>query len=219
MRIICVSDTYGLHERLVVPPGDVLIHAGNCVLMEREKAGYIEFNNWLGKLPHPMKILVPGNHDLLLEASVQVRTSLISNARVLVNELVVTAGLRIWGSPANDFGPGAFVYPSPQRRQLFEQVPEDLDILITHSPAAFTLDRASAEAEHCGDYWIQQLVRRVTPRLHVFGHVVNAYGITESSHTISVNACLLGDLGRLEHPPIVIDLVTEPGLPDKGRHL
>jgi hypothetical protein len=29
MRIVCIADTYELHRELVVPPGDLLIHAGD----------------------------------------------------------------------------------------------------------------------------------------------------------------------------------------------
>lgn len=29
MKLVCISDTHGLHERVAVPNGDVLIHAGD----------------------------------------------------------------------------------------------------------------------------------------------------------------------------------------------
>jgi predicted phosphodiesterase len=29
MRIVLISDTHGLHRQLEVPPGDLLIHAGD----------------------------------------------------------------------------------------------------------------------------------------------------------------------------------------------
>lgn len=51
MRIVCVSDTHGRHARTVIPPGDILIHAGDITtrghLEEVE-----EFDRWLGTLNH-----------------------------------------------------------------------------------------------------------------------------------------------------------------------
>jgi hypothetical protein len=40
---------------------------------------YADFNAWLGELPHPVKIVVPGNHEFLLEGDDQAARRL-SNA-------------------------------------------------------------------------------------------------------------------------------------------
>jgi predicted phosphohydrolase len=46
-------------SRAVVPPGDVLLHAGDFSM-----TGNLEpvrkFNEWLGKLPHTTKIVIAG---------------------------------------------------------------------------------------------------------------------------------------------------------------
>ena len=39
LRIVCVGDTHGLHRRTVIPPGDILIHAG-----EDGKLGMTDLN-------------------------------------------------------------------------------------------------------------------------------------------------------------------------------
>ena len=31
MRLVCISDTHSMHRQVVVPDGDVLIHAGDCL--------------------------------------------------------------------------------------------------------------------------------------------------------------------------------------------
>ena len=33
MRIVCIADTHELHRELAVPPGDLLIHAGDITAM------------------------------------------------------------------------------------------------------------------------------------------------------------------------------------------
>ena len=51
MRIVCVSDTHGWHSLTEVPPGDILVHGGDCTRRGRLD-NVEEFNAWLGTLPH-----------------------------------------------------------------------------------------------------------------------------------------------------------------------
>ena len=37
MRIVCLSDTHNLHERIQVPEGDLLLHAGDATNRGTEK--------------------------------------------------------------------------------------------------------------------------------------------------------------------------------------
>ncbi|CEJ82764.1 hypothetical protein VHEMI02812 [[Torrubiella] hemipterigena] len=64
IRIVCLSDTH--NKRPTVPLGDVLIHAGDFT----ENGSYDEVRNeldWLSSLPYRHRILVAGNHDVLLD--------------------------------------------------------------------------------------------------------------------------------------------------------
>jgi hypothetical protein len=67
MRIVCIADTHELHRELAVPPGDLLIHAGDITVMSKRPWMYRHFNIWLGELPHGHKIVIPGNNGYLLE--------------------------------------------------------------------------------------------------------------------------------------------------------
>ncbi|XP_052812576.1 metallophosphoesterase domain-containing protein 1-like isoform X2 [Mya arenaria] len=68
LRIVCVSDTHVLVEDVpnFIPPGDILIHAGDFghggapVQVKR-------FNDFLGTLPHSVKIVIAGNHDQMFD--------------------------------------------------------------------------------------------------------------------------------------------------------
>ena len=65
MKVICIADTHNQHEQLVIPPGDVIIHAGDFTEAgTREET--MNFLAWFSNLPHPHKILVAGNHDFSL---------------------------------------------------------------------------------------------------------------------------------------------------------
>ncbi|XP_070528242.1 UPF0046 protein C25E10.12 isoform X5 [Cardiocondyla obscurior] len=65
LRVVCMSDTHSLTPfiKFDVPAGDVFIHAGDftkCGSLQE----VIEFNNWIGNLPHKHKIVIAGNHEL-----------------------------------------------------------------------------------------------------------------------------------------------------------
>ena len=92
--IVMISDTHDLHRDVEVPSGDLLIHAGDFTMDSRSAEKLIDFNDWLGDLPHPYRVVIPGNHDGFLKDPP--RRRLISNARLLVNASVEIMGLKIW---------------------------------------------------------------------------------------------------------------------------
>ncbi len=49
VRFVCVSDTHNQTDRLEVPPGDVLLHAGDFTMTGQMKE-VEHFNDWLGIL-------------------------------------------------------------------------------------------------------------------------------------------------------------------------
>lgn len=80
--------------------------------------------------------------------------------------------IRIYGAPqipaCGPMSEHAFQYPRGQDAWS-ETVPEDVDILITHTPPKHHLDLSLPHALGCEHLLAE--VTRVKPRLHVFGHV------------------------------------------------
>ena len=107
LRLVLLSDTHGLHRNVQVPDGDLLIHAGDFTNFSKSQSEIVDFNTWLGELPHRHKIVVPGNHEFFLEADPSKR-SLLSNATLLINQAIQVEGIRIWGSPVTPLYGGAF---------------------------------------------------------------------------------------------------------------
>ncbi|KAK7988235.1 hypothetical protein PG989_008550 [Apiospora arundinis] len=70
VRVVCISDTH--NNQPLLPPGDVLIHAGDLT----ESGSFDEMQaglTWLSSQPHKHKIYVAGNHDVLLDESFLMR--------------------------------------------------------------------------------------------------------------------------------------------------
>jgi Icc-related predicted phosphoesterase len=202
LRLVLLSDTHQHHREAEVPDGDLCIFAGDLTFFSRSMKAVLDFNDWLGELPHRC-IVVPGNHETFLEADPSKR-SLLSNAIVLVNEGTEIEGLRIWGSPVTPLYGSAFGLSSPEdRRRLYARIPQDTDVLVTHGPPYGILDVGPDSGLHSGCRELLEAVMRVRPNLHVFGHVHGAYGIFQTEHTTFVNAALLGIHGGLDKPPLV----------------
>jgi hypothetical protein len=72
LRIVCISDTHTLLDKISVPEGDVLIHAGDFT-----RSGKLDeiqkFRRHLDALPHPYKLFIAGNHDLTLDTEYYVQ--------------------------------------------------------------------------------------------------------------------------------------------------
>jgi Icc-related predicted phosphoesterase len=203
LRLVLLSDTHQLEREIIqVPDGDILIHAGDFSFFSKSLKAILDFNHWLGELPHRC-VVVPGNHEFFLESDPS-RRSLLSNATVLINEGIEIQALRIWGSPVTPLYGGAFGLSSAEdRRRLYAQIPEDTDVLVTHGPPYGILDSGPDSGMHSGCRELFDAVMRVRPKLHVFGHVHGAYGIFQTEHTTFVNAALFGLHGGLDKPPLV----------------
>jgi hypothetical protein len=98
-RIVCISDTHGLHRKVTVPESDLLIHAGDFMRTGISLEEIADFNDWLGEQPHRYKIVVAGNHDLLFEMTPDNAMEHLTNAVYLENEGIVLGGVTFWGSP------------------------------------------------------------------------------------------------------------------------
>ena len=188
LRIVCVSDTHGKHGRLAVPPGDLLVFAGDLT-----RVGQFEeveaFDRWLGTLPHRHKIVICGNHDFCFQEQPAAARGRITNARYLEDEAATVEGVKIYGSPWQPwFGGWAFNLPrGPELAAAWAKIPADTDLLITHGPPEGILDRTKRGAlAGCRD--LLDRVRVVRPRLHVFGHIHEAAGRLDLDGTTFVNA-------------------------------
>lgn len=204
-KIVCLSDTHGLHRQVSIPESDILIHAGDLTGLDKSLNSIREFDEWLGELPHSHKIVVPGNHDFAFEEN-PFPQSLFRNATVLINQEIRILGLKIWGSPVTPLYGGAFGLSSAaDRRKLYANVPAGLDVLVTHGPPYGILDYAP-NGIHLGCRELLKTVERTNPRVHIFGHIHGAHSVCTGPPTTFVNAALVGVNDLVTHAPIVVEI-------------
>jgi predicted phosphodiesterase len=206
MRLVLISDTHQRHDDLVVPDGDVLVHAGDFCTRGRE-GEVVRFNTWLGVQPHRHKIVIAGNHDFLFEREPATARSLLTHATYLEDTGVTLDGVRFWGSPWQPrFFDWAFnLDRGAPLRAKWELIPAAVDVLIVHGPPRNVLDRTwRGEAVGCDD--LRLAVERVRPKLFVCGHIHEARGEAELSGVRCINASCCDVRENLRHAPVVVDL-------------
>lgn len=201
-KVVIVSDTHNMAHLLPpLPEGDILIHCGDATTRSSYQEVY-QFVQWIDNQPHKHKLFVPGNHDWMLtrpEGRGVVNT-LFKRTKVLVNEVVNIEGLVICGVPEDYY---------------LNVVPNGVDILITHYPPEGILDEipphskfnATPYPEHIGSQLVLRRVLETKPRYHLFGHVHENGGQTETHQGIKFfNCACLDEYYQLVRGPTVLTI-------------
>ncbi|CAE8615480.1 unnamed protein product [Polarella glacialis] len=128
-------------------------------------------------MPHRLKFIICGNH----EKEEQLRKGLRrAEAGRVKSEAPVylerrknarrADGLRIWG------------WPFTWQDQAPEEVPEGLDILVTHVPPKGILDHSLRDGSRAGSSRLTAALAKLKkpPRLHLFGHIHEGHGTFRS---------------------------------------
>jgi Icc-related predicted phosphoesterase len=206
LKIICISDTHDINYP-ALPDGDMVIHAGD-VSLDGSAREVQHFVDWFRALPHPYKVFVGGNHDKSLEGLGLDFFDPGTGITYLNNNSVELGGFKIWGSPASrTYGRiCAFMRDEDRLAHLYESIPDDTDIVITHQPPYGRQDM-EADGIHLGSPSLTRAIERVQPLLHVFGHIHGGYGVAlPYTDLLSVNAAQLDVTYRKHNAPIVVEL-------------
>jgi len=207
MRIVAISDTHGAENEIKLPEGDILIVAGDFSPMGTMQ-DVIRFNVWLGRQDFVYKILICGNHDIFVESDNGIARGLITEAIYLQDSDITLDGLKIYGSPwSPKFNDWSFMKQrGEQLKAVWDLIPSDTDILVTHAPPYGILDPCppNGSSEGCSD--LLRAVQRIKPKLHIFGHLHGGAGTKVVDSTTFINASVMDDDYNVVNQPVVIEL-------------
>jgi len=209
--VTCISDLHGHYPKL--EGGDLLIIAGDLTARD-EPHEYIYFRNWLSLQDYRKKIVIAGNHDNNLELDYRFGSKpFLEIADYLCDSGTEFEGLKIWGSPHTKTFPGmnpkckAFTCDTEEElNEKWKLIPDDVDILITHSPAYGVLDQ-NIKGEHCGSKSLLEAIQRIKPRLIVHGHLHEQGSICNAINgTTFVNASHVNEKYQPVNKPVRIEI-------------
>lgn len=217
VKLVFVSDTHESHDwDKQIPPGDILVHTGDLTMMGRP-AELSAFAEKFIALPHPNKILIAGNHDLSLDehlttvmrAQVDEKFPSLKEVDIpllkqnfikqltekgvtyLEDSSAQVQGISFYGSP---YTPKMHLWAFQKERsalgQIWEKIPSQVDVLLTHGPPVGILDEFG-ENDHIGcESLLKHVVDRVKPKIHGFGHVHRAHGWKSQDGILFVNGAI-----------------------------
>lgn len=200
--ILHLSDTHGQHKNLKsLPEADVIVHSGDFTFAGSEEEAY-DFMNWFCNLPYKHKVFIAGNHDMCMYGADHI-DGLSRNVHYLYNNSVVIDGIKFYGIPmfmedCMDGNLDVFI----------NNIPDDTDVLITHMPPKGTCDIANygKGPEHRGNATLAELLKKLHPTCHLFGHEHDAYGKTIKENVIYSNACVVDSRYNLINNPTIINI-------------
>ncbi len=217
MIITCISDLHG--ETPTLPGGDLLLIGGDITARGLIKE-WDNFFSWLRKQKYRKIVLIAGNHDGFLKHSCSSQESrdlgLYDNTEpceYLRDSGCEFEGLKIWGSPWTSWFKG--IHPEyahytkrteDELRDCWELIPEDTDILLTHSPPYGVYDSISSNI-HVGSTSLKKRLEKLPLKLHVFGHIHEHGGKTMVLKDITmVNASYLDEKYTGTNPIVTLEL-------------
>lgn len=190
MKILHISDTHGFHE--IFPNErfndiDVVIHSGDCSNYRdpyRNEPEVRKFIEWYSSIPVKHKIYVAGNHDTSIERRM-VTPADFAQAGIIYLENASTTidGIKFWGSPHTPtFADWAFMKKREKINIVWQNIPDDTDVLIVHGPPKGVRDLSfdrDGNLEMCGCSALMKrcYTLRNSLKLVAFGHIHNMDGV------------------------------------------
>ena len=155
-KIFPFSDTHGHHRALLVPEeADIVICAGDAVEDDLKGGEYDDFIDWYSGLSAKWKIFVPGNHELSfeLDQAEGIEKAMTDKGILVMQNAVMDCDGVVIGSISGNI------------MIADEDIPTDIDVLVTHCPPYGVLDEGLGSPE------ILNFMMKSKPKYHLFGHI------------------------------------------------
>jgi Icc-related predicted phosphoesterase len=245
MKIVLISDIHGHLWDLDIPKGDVLCIAGDFVPSDDHGLNYQklwitnELHRWFESLLESEVVkhivFISGNHDLIYDdvfykqkKEDEYRQTLPKNVYYLRDSEVTIDGVRFWGSPwQNWFHDWAWNLYEPELAEVYKNIPEGIDIMLSHGPAKGYCDAVEEiyhhpvtgeEIERYGDplgsHALIECIRRAKMKYVFSGHIHSAsHKLTKihhervkgSTYTQVANVSILNEQYRVYYAPFILE--------------
>ena len=193
------------------------------------------FSNWCDKLDCEKILLISGNHDFVFErlyneqlnvskdvltkesidecfpSYVETVLDLPGKVNYLQNSYVIYDGVKFYGTPnIPELRNWAFYQKSDELLKTFRKIPDDTDVLLTHSPGKYVNDTGvSLQLSHRPEYGSIELTKAVQDK-HIkywfCGHVHSGNHRLEKYNGIKVaNVSLKDENYNTSYDPLTVE--------------
>jgi Icc-related predicted phosphoesterase len=234
MKVAIISDLHGhlpiypspywegIEEcELLLICGDILPLHCQSKMIESRLWLIDEFKPWAASLPVEQVFFIAGNHDFWFERNDLTAHQIFSShdkVRYLKNEYVDYISTqdakvyRIFGTPyCHIFGNWAFMRDEETLAKKFNQIPGNVDILISHDAPYGTSDVCfegwAADGRHKGCPELRDAIIASKPKYNFHGHLHSAnHGEELLGETKVYNTSVLNEQYNLVYEPLIIRL-------------
>ena len=142
----------------------------------------------------------------------------LKNCIYLEDQSLQIFGYKIYGSPwQTPHLWAAFQRNSDTLKQIWSKIPDDVDILMTHGPPYKQLDKTRKGVDTGCPHLLKEVLTRVKPILHCFGHIHESYGASSYDDVLFINSAFCDSRYKPVQPPFIIDLPYRE--PQKEEHM
>lgn len=207
MKVLATSDLHGkLPDPTEIPVCDVFIVAGDVTPYHDHSVAFqhnwlvTEFAQWLTKIPAGEVIGIAGNHDFAFQdarSAAQLPWTYLQDSFVMVDDV------KFYGTPwVPNLERWAFYARNEVLYYVYDKVPLDTDVLITHGPPLGCGDLSSPKfgSMHCGHPAVNQGMTRVRPELTICGHIHESHGLHYMDGNPLWNVARLDDNYEVRYP-------------------
>jgi Icc-related predicted phosphoesterase len=223
MKLIAISDVHNRQNKLTIPECDLLIVAGDYTLQGRDSE-VKNFCEWLNKQPARHKLIVQGNHEVDVQEDFDNAYDIAQEAcpgvLFVEHELVIIEGIKIflsawtpyfndWAYNAHRFITDGVTKRNPFIKELWKDIPNDVDIIVTHGPVhgihdqVYQVDGVTPK-ERVGCWHLLEKVMQTNAKVHICGHIHSGHGQKEfmGKHFYNVSVC--GETYSVDYEPTEI---------------
>ena len=215
MNICAISDLHG--DLIDIYPCDLVLICGDIVPLNiqnstkgTKKWFNTKFRQWAENLPCDKVIFIAGNHELGFPGHKIVYEKLFPKTSKIIylcdSEYIYNyegKEYKIFGTPyCKSFGNWAFMYNDETLNQVYSNIPENLDILLTHDAPYGTSDillqKDFYTGNHIGNRPLAEAIISKKPKYVFHGHLHSTnreFEILEDSKV--VNCSIKDELYRV----------------------
>lgn len=222
--LLLAGDVFGNTLRwefnIVDPVSKYLIELRNKgikVVMTPGNHDFHLYNGWILENPEKAKTIlknVSGRERISgLSDAAPYETDYVEEflgAKVLIDDLLEIDGLRIYGTPwTPEFCCWAFMLDEPDLETVFKDIPENLDILVSHGPPLFgSLDMVEGYPDrHCGSIALRDAILEKSPRYCFCGHIhTGDHNENLLGKTVCQNVSLLDEEYNVRYPVRILEI-------------
>jgi Icc-related predicted phosphoesterase len=169
-------------------------------------------------------VLTPGNHDKSFD--VKFRKNSWFNREIaekqfqdrkgvhlLIHKAIELHGIKIFASPwTPEFHGWGFNYYPHEAYNIWNDIPNDTEILVTHGPPQFILDEVLEymKVKYTGcPVLAHEIIKRPSIKYHLFGHIHEGHGKVERNGTTYLNSSIMDKNYKPNNRPQYFEITKE----------